>query len=134
MISDVLGFQDKLSGRSSCERLLSKHHSLLDLLPMEYHSRRIVPLTTVKSHTMTHRRHLTEVQYLSNNDTCLNNALRYEYYDKILGICNPKVHSTQSIPKKCLYSMPERSKTLERFMCKPLSAVDGVAPNDIMVC
>ncbi|KAF2009480.1 hypothetical protein BU24DRAFT_473639 [Aaosphaeria arxii CBS 175.79] len=132
VITNVLGFRDKGSGKPRYQGTLDNHHGLSQILTSDYHKRRIVPLSEVKSHTTTHRRNKTGVQYLKNHDVCLKNALKYEYFDTELGVCNARVQSSQSIPKKCGYSMPNRSKSLQRFMYKPPSGRDGPFPNEIM--
>lgn len=38
----------------------------------------------------------------------------------------------ETIAKKCSYTMPSRSEALQRFMYKPPSTPDGVAPNEVL--
>ncbi|KAL1791853.1 hypothetical protein ACET3X_009604 [Alternaria dauci] len=133
LITTVLGYKDASQSQPSYFYTLDMHHGLSHLLPPRYSERRIIPLSDIKSHTVTHRKHKKAIPYLDDDDVCLKNALRYAYYDSSTRIFNTSMpNCTLEVPKKCNYPMPKRSKALERFMCRPPSSLDGLPANEVI--
>jgi hypothetical protein len=131
LISNVLGYA-RLPLRPQFKYTLSQHHGLHHLLSPRYEEQRIVPLSSIKSHTSTHRQK-KKVPYLSDNDVCPPNALKYSYYDTVLRSYTGSFTSTEHIGKVCLYRMSGiRSKGLEQFLYRPPLCPDGRAPNEVI--
>lgn len=134
LITSVLGFQDAQAQKPRCTFTLDMHPGISHRLSSQYHGRRIVPLSSIKPHAVTHRKHQKAIQHLQDHDVCLNNALQYEYYDRTLAVVptgTPK--GTGEIPKKCAYHMPQRAQALERYMRRFPASPDGIIPNEVMV-
>jgi hypothetical protein len=132
MISSILGYTRKQPTKPQFQYTLAQHHGLTHLLSSQYHSRRIVPLSSVKSHTSTHRK-TKKVPDLTDSDVCPPNALQYMYYDTSLGTFTGAWASTESVGKNCMYQMPDmRSKGLEQFLYRPPSNPDGKTPNEVI--
>jgi len=134
LITTVLGYKDEAQLRPSCSYTLDQHHDLFHLLSPGYSERRIVPLSQIKSHTVTHRKQKKAIPHLKDDDICLENALDYAYYDNSTRIFNANMPvCTSEVPKNCIYPMPKRSKALERFMYRPPTSPDGLPANEIIV-
>ncbi|KAF2856141.1 hypothetical protein T440DRAFT_531312 [Plenodomus tracheiphilus IPT5] len=133
IITTVLGFKVKNPSRPDYTFTLNMHNGLSSLLSAQYHERRIIPLSTIKPHTVTHRKRKNAVHLLKDHDVCLSNALQFELHDKTLGI-TPKSapNCTEEVAQKCTYRLPHRSKALERFAYKPPSSQDGLQPNEVI--
>lgn len=128
----ILGFRSKYASQPQFQYTLDRHRGLSHLLPADYNERRIVPLSSVKPHWVTHRNNQRTVQNLEEEDVCLDNALRYAYYNSSQGTWSVKPSATQEIPQKCMYRMPNRSKQLQRYLYRPPSSPDGVPPNEVI--
>lgn len=132
VMADVLGAYDELAIQPQNLHTLDMHHQLSHRLSSSYQHRRIVPLSSVKSHTRTHRRLRKAIPNLENDDVCLENALHYEYYDKSLGAWTSESSLSEAVPKCCMYHLPPRSGNLQRYLYKPPSTSDGVEPNEVI--
>lgn len=81
MVARVLRYVVKNPVHSKFQYTLAQHHGICQLLSAGYHRRRIVPLSSIKSHIVNHRGHKAgTISYVQDKDVCLNNALRYAYY------------------------------------------------------
>jgi hypothetical protein len=133
-ITTVLECKEAKSQTPSCSYMLNGHHDLSHLLSSQHAQRRIVLLSDVKAHSVTHRKMKKKVPHLTDEDVCLENALRYKYFDKSRNSFNTdKPTCTEAIPKKCMYQMPSRSKVLQSFLYHPPSLPDGLPPNEVIV-
>jgi hypothetical protein len=133
-VTTVLNCHEQTPQRPIYSLTLQNHHGLSDMLSPDYWRRRIVPLSEVKSHTVTHRKSMKAIHLLSESDVCLDNALQYRYYDTATEQFSTQMPvCTEEIPKRCMYQMPQRSKTLERFMYHPPSLPHGLPANEVIV-
>ncbi|KAF1941797.1 hypothetical protein EJ02DRAFT_490907 [Clathrospora elynae] len=133
MITTVLGCQSRKGAQPMCSYTLNLHKDLCHMLSTQYSTRCIIPLSEVKPHSVTHRKHQKAIPHLGDDDVCLKNALRYAYYDSSRGSFTTTMPSCmEEIPKKCMYQMPPDSKTLERFMYHPPSSPDGLPVNEVI--
>jgi hypothetical protein len=129
LIADVLESNSLGATSPSYFYTLDKHRELLSMLDAGYATRRIVPLSSVKPHSATHRKHKKAIPNLDDEDVCLENALQYGYYDSGRGLWSSCLESTDRTLRKCMYRMPAQSQTLERFLYKAPSQPDGVSSN-----
>jgi hypothetical protein len=132
VISDVLGCKSNAIQCPQFQYVLSGHRDLSQMLDSQYDFRRIVPLSEIKPHVVTHRKNKKAVQHLQEEDVCLENALRYGYYDTSTGTWTAQQTPNGRLPQMCMHEMPARSKALDRFLSKPPSAPDGVPPNEVI--
>jgi len=133
LIATVLGYRKQKPEKPRAQYTLDQHYGLGHMLSWQYHRRRIVPLSEIKPHTVTHRRNRTAIPNVQNDDVCLPNALKYAYFDKSQGACTSVCQSTKDVIRKCMYRMPDgRSKVLERFLHRPPSGPDGIQPNEVI--
>ncbi|EUC50241.1 hypothetical protein COCMIDRAFT_82742 [Bipolaris oryzae ATCC 44560] len=132
-ITTVLGCHEETPVTPRFDFTLQKHRGLSNELSANYSSRIVVPLSEVKSHTTTHRKNLMAIQNLKEDDVCLENALKYRYYNTTSNQFNTTIPvCTEEIPKRCMYEMPQRSKTLERFMYRLPSSPNGLPANEVI--
>jgi hypothetical protein len=133
VIVSVLGYRDTNPSRPQCRCTLDMHHGLSDMLSAEYQDRCVIPVSFVKAHTGTHRKHKKSILHVQEKDVCLPNALRYEYFDSCRAISINSFEPTGHVVEECMYRMPdEASAVLERFMSRPPTAPNGVQPNVVI--
>lgn len=132
IISDVLGCKSKTSRMPQHSYTLSSHQDLSRFLDSGSHSRRIVPLSEVKPHSVTHRKSKKAVQHLKEADVSLQSGLRYQFYDTTTGTFTAALTPDGKLPRSCTLQLPARSKALGRYLQKPPSAPDGVPPNEVI--
>ncbi len=133
MVTTIFFHEDKAVQRLNYCATLDRHTDLSHMLSSKYSSRCIVLASSVKAHTVTHRKSQKAVPFLNEGDVCLQNALRYSYYDNSqASLSNSKLHCTQQVAKDCTYKMPPRSKKLECFMFKTASTPNGLPPNEVI--
>lgn len=133
LMATVFGWRDRQPTQPQCKYTLDKHYGLTHLLSSRYYERRIIPLSSIKPHTGTHRKQKKSILTLRDEDICLPNALRYAYFDKCLDIYTSVCRSMEALAQKCMHRMPDtRTRALERFMFRPPSAPDGPSPNEVI--
>ncbi|KAF1930947.1 uncharacterized protein M421DRAFT_57599 [Didymella exigua CBS 183.55] len=132
IIHDLLGFKAESMQKPRNSYRLDNHRDLSHMLDRSHHSRRIIPLSSVKPHSGTHRNLKTAVSTLKDEDVCLPNALQYLYYDTCQAIWTSPQISSGQVHQKCMHRMPGRSRGLERFLSKPTSSPDGLTPNEVV--
>ncbi|CAO2650553.1 Nn.00g018450.m01.CDS01 [Neocucurbitaria sp. VM-36] len=129
LIANVLEFQyvQPKKSRAKVKHTLEVHHDLSHMLSSNYWDRRIILLSETKPLAGTIKRKIFE---LENRDVCVNNDLTYAYYDKAQELYSTELKTSGKVTQKALYQMPQRSKTLGRFLYKPHSAPDGLPANE----
>ena len=132
VVSNVLDCKSPQTEKPQKMYTLDNHSDLSRLLGPGYLGRRIVPLSTIKPHLVTHRNTKNVVPHLQERDICLQSGLSYQYYDattKTLSV--PRIPSGD-LPRKCLYKLPAISKALGHYLQKSPSKHDGVHPNEVI--
>ena len=133
MITTIFAHQDSFTHKLDYCATLDMHLDLSRMLSPTYSEQRIVIASSIKAHSVTHRKHQKAIPHLRIDDVCLENALRYGYYDKALRILSTKtLRCTEQVANDCMYRIPSRSKTLEQFMRKTLTVPNGLPPNEVI--
>lgn len=132
VIRNVLGCKSQTTSRPENSYTLNHHQDLSRILSQGYSQQRIVPLSSIKPHAVTHRKNKKAIPHLQDSDVCLQSALRYQYYDIEVNAFTAKQIPQGALPRSCMYQMPARSKALELFLQKHPSAPDGVQPNEVI--
>ena len=133
MITKVLGYCNGLAQKPHYSFTLNRHENLSQMLSSRYSDRRVVLSSSIKPHNVTHRKQQKVTPHLHDDDVCLKNALRYEYFDRYQETTIVAVpRSTGEAAKHCMYRLPSRSKNLERFMNRPSATPDGITPNEVV--
>jgi hypothetical protein len=71
---------------------------------------------------------------LKEEDVCVSNAMNYTYYDKVRSVWSTKLSPCEEELTQNIKDMiPERSRTLERYLSKPSLAADGLPSNVLIV-
>jgi hypothetical protein len=134
MTSEVLCHRYRDAEKPSCSYTLELHQDLSQMLSSWYRQRRVVPSSSVKPYTVTHRKNKKAIPHLTEEDVCLENALQYAYFDTSLGLfITDTPMCTEDVPRLCMYHVPRRSKALDCFMYHPPSAPDGTSANEVIV-
>lgn len=92
---------------------------------------RIGLLSQDKPHAVTHRRN-QPVSTASEDTVCLENGLRYQYYDNTAGSFVTSVRFEDTIPEACTYQLPSRSASLQQFLFRPSRNASGCTPNTVI--
>lgn len=132
VVSNALGCKNQRTESPQTMYTLNNHSDLSCLLGPGYLGRRIVPLSAIKPHLVTHRNNKKGIPHLQDSDVCLQSGLRYQYYDTVTGAWSVPRIPSGDLPQKCLYQMPASSKALERYLQKNPSMSDGVPPNEVI--
>lgn len=92
---------------------------------------RIGLLSEVKPHEGTHRRD-KEIIRVTEKDVCLNNGLRWKYYDNAVGCFISGFEANYATAKACNYKLPRRCSSLQRFLFRPADNHDGLPHNSVI--
>ena len=93
-------------------------------------SQRIGLISNTKPHAVTHRNERL-ISTSTLDDICLNNGLRYGYYDSMRNCFTGSVQQTLNLPKACTYKMPPGFQG-EQFLFRPRETPHGAVPNEIL--
>ncbi|KAI0818346.1 hypothetical protein GGR55DRAFT_694556 [Xylaria sp. FL0064] len=93
--------------------------------------RNIGLLSEEKPHIRTHRKK-QRVSTATHSDVCLNNGLKYRYFDPDTGQFVERFVSTEKVLGMCTYYLPEQSKRLQKYLFRPPSSPNGPAPNVVL--
>jgi hypothetical protein len=132
LIADVLEFDAPGASSPSHSYTLKTHCDLSSMLSSDYDTRRIVPLSSVKPHSATHRRDQKVIPNLEDEDVCLKNGLQYGYYDSVKKIWTSRLDASEKVLKRCTLRMPKNSQALQRYLRKSPALPDGASSNSVM--
>ncbi|KAH6230109.1 hypothetical protein HBI42_037710 [Parastagonospora nodorum] len=132
LIYNVLELRDDSPRKPARTYGLDKHKDLLEMLPDRHSTRRIVIVSSAKS-SASKQVPLRAIMNLEDTDVCLENELRYAYYDKVQNICidGPRRSNAQLI-QNCTFGMPADAKALAKYLARTPFLPDGVASNDVI--
>jgi Protein of unknown function (DUF3638)/Protein of unknown function (DUF3645) len=88
-------------------------------------------LSQNKPHEVTHRRNKS-IAITTESDVCLENGLRYQYYDSRTGCFVSDFYVTDEIPKLSTYKLPAQSSSLQQFLFRPAAMPSGPSPNTVI--
>ncbi|KAM0416006.1 hypothetical protein ACHAPT_013033 [Fusarium lateritium] len=92
---------------------------------------RIHLLSISKPHVVTHRRG-KPVSSSLESDVCVNNGLRYQYFDEsqhsFVTEFTPSLHLTEL----CTFNLPIRAQVMRRFLERSWKNPDGETPNQVI--
>ena len=109
---------------------LPKNRQISHLVSTDHDKQRIKIISTRKPYEGTHFKPKRSVNLLSEAQVCVNNDLQYSYYDGTRELFLKPLKATEEIGRQCLYRMPDKSATLERYVSKPPSNPGGTSPNE----
>ena len=84
--------------------------------------------STTKPHTVTHRDRKS-IAITEEHDVCLNNGMRWGYYDKRGNGFLTTATATGKIPQSCTFKV---SSALDMFLQRPAAQPDGPGPNVVI--
>ncbi|RMI92606.1 hypothetical protein CDV36_016576, partial [Fusarium kuroshium] len=92
---------------------------------------RVHLLSEAKPNIVTHRRTLY-VQSCTESDVCVNNGLRYQYFDGSRGWFLEEFLPTEGLSHLCTFNLPGRAHKLRRFLMRTWCKPEGETPNKVM--
>ncbi|RMD42864.1 hypothetical protein DV735_g2274, partial [Chaetothyriales sp. CBS 134920] len=92
---------------------------------------RLTLLSDATPHGSTHRQ-LKSIASTVDRDVCLQNGLRYKYYDNRTGTFVSDFDTRNLISKPLTYNMPKSSSALQQFLLRPSSMPSGPSPNAVI--
>ncbi|KAF2843898.1 hypothetical protein T440DRAFT_473824, partial [Plenodomus tracheiphilus IPT5] len=93
--------------------------------------RRVNLVSEVKPLTGSHYRVKRSVDFLQEKEVCVENALRYQYFDSSYNTFITILESTQQVSKKCTYQLPSRSSQLQAYLRSP-TVSNAITPNQVI--
>ncbi|XDG05212.1 hypothetical protein ABKA04_004827 [Annulohypoxylon sp. FPYF3050] len=97
---------------------------------------RIILLSEVKSHTRSHRNIRNLCLQGGEDDICLENGLRYKYYDMSENCFVADLEISRTVPELCTYSVSSKStgqtSSIQQFIDRPASKPHGPSPNTVL--
>ncbi|KAM0168328.1 hypothetical protein ACHAPF_011109, partial [Botrytis cinerea] len=130
LIQDVLGSfcSNELGPRA--QYALRDYHGLRNWQVPSIRGR-IHLLSEVKPHFGTHRKNRT-VESLGESDICLNNGLKFLYFDGENDAFMSKLETSKAFLRNYLIKLPERSKELEKFISRTCARPNGEELNKVI--
>ncbi|KAJ6191961.1 hypothetical protein J3E72DRAFT_399452 [Bipolaris maydis] len=127
---EVLGFIHAKTTESSPKYSLDRQDGLSSFWASPS-CRRINLVSEVKPLTGSHYRVKNGVVFLQEKDICVENALRYRYFDNSHNTFITILRSTPQVSKKCTYQLPPRSSKLQAYLRTPTTSND-ITPNQVI--
>ncbi|KAH7114591.1 hypothetical protein EDB81DRAFT_702529 [Dactylonectria macrodidyma] len=130
LINDVL--LSKPSSFSHPDPCYSLHaYPPLDKFFRTGRSYRVRLVSEAKAHVNTHRRDKS-IQYCTESDVCVNNGLRYQYYDGYQSCFLEELSPTEELSHLCTFDLPKRAQDLKRFLVRTWLKPEGETPNQVI--
>jgi Protein of unknown function (DUF3638)/Protein of unknown function (DUF3645) len=131
LLLDVLGNEYSSTETPRASHTLQNYQGLSSSFTPFGSTQRIGLLSQNKPHSVTHRRDKS-IAITTESDICLDNGLRYQYYDSITSSFVDVFRVTDDIPKLCTYMLPARSSSLQQFLFRPAAMASGLSPNTVI--
>lgn len=133
LLVSVLGFRSDIENKTEEQHTLRNHIGLSHLLSPTHTEQRIFPMSWIKPVSKTHYKTKRAVHLLSDSDVCVDNSLRYWYYDNVRKTITEPLASSEEVMKNCMYAIPGGSKTLERYLARTPLTPHGLAPTVLKI-
>lgn len=127
-IDDVLGYHSPKNS-PGCKYPLHNYGGLSRW--QKAPRQRIYPLSEVKPHINTHRQD-KHVVNLRENEVCVNNGLKLQYFDDTSGNFLSEFRPSDEIFEQCTVKLPSRSAGLTPFVLRTHDRPDGKTPNEML--
>jgi hypothetical protein len=92
---------------------------------------RVHLVSEAKPNVITHRRD-KPIQYCTESDVCVNNGLRYQYYDESQNCFLEELLPTEGLSNLCTFDLPKRAQALKRFLVRTWLKPEGETPNEVI--
>jgi hypothetical protein len=127
---EVLGFCHTRTTELRARYNLNAQDGLSDFFASPS-SRRVGLVSEVKPFTGTHYRVKSGPVFLQETDVCLENALRYQYFDSSHNTFMTILQPSRLVSRRCTYQLPARSRQLQPYLQTPASP-DDITPNHVV--
>ncbi|RGP60187.1 hypothetical protein FSPOR_10776 [Fusarium sporotrichioides] len=129
-INDVLLSRPSETHYPQSSHPLRKYSSLSEYFRTDK-GHRVHLLSETKPNIIDHPRRLY-VHNCTESDVCVNNGLRYQYFDESQGWFLKEFLTTESISHLCTFSLPSRAHDLRRFLMRTWRNPEGTTPNEVV--
>jgi len=131
LIQDVLGseYESVLCPRSN--HPLRTYRGLSSFFTPFSPTQRIGLLSEDKPHEVTHRRN-KPMSTTEEDEICLDNGMRYQYFDDQNRCFVKNYRTTDKLPKACTFKLPKSSAALQPFLFRPARDPNGPPPNTVI--
>lgn len=127
-IDDVLGYHSPKNVPGS-KYPLDNYHGLSHW--QKAPKQRVYPLSEAKPHINTHRRDKPVVN-LRENEVCVNNGLKLQYFDGARGNFLSEFRRSDEAFEQCTVKLPSRSAGWTPFVLRTHDRPDGKTPNEML--
>ncbi|OTB10950.1 hypothetical protein K445DRAFT_236605 [Daldinia sp. EC12] len=135
ILSDVLELEYHLMERHPYGLELINYSALAAYFEPFDSKQRIMLLSDVKPHTVTHRK-ARKIATLTVDDACLKNGLRFRYYDNSKSHFVASFECTDKLAELCTYSLPKcpsaKMSPIQPFIRRVPSEPSGPPPNKVI--
>ncbi|EXJ80680.1 hypothetical protein A1O3_06964 [Capronia epimyces CBS 606.96] len=131
LLTGVLKARPPCADQPRARYTLSTYSGLSSFFVPPSSTQRLVLLSQAKPHGVTHR-HSKTIPTITEQDICLDNGLRYRYYDKETSIFVEKYDVKDEILDSLTYQLPASSSSMQQFLFRPSGAPSGPSPNEVI--
>lgn len=130
LLTEVLGFTYADTEEPRARYVLSSQDGLRNFWD-SLSTRRIDLLSETKPLSGSHYRIKRGVVFLQETDVCVENALRYQYFDSFKDVLVNSLCSTRQVQEKCIHILPDCSSQLQTYLQVPATS-DDLTPNQVI--
>ncbi|KZL86418.1 hypothetical protein CI238_09692 [Colletotrichum incanum] len=131
LLLDVLKLKHATQNRPQSYYALRDYGGLSNFFYSNVTPQHIGLLSGTKPNEVTHRNPVL-VATAIESQVCLNNGLRFAYYDDRRCCFMNSFEVSDAIPEQCTYKLSESSIALQRFLFRPASNPNGPSPNTVI--
>jgi hypothetical protein len=131
LLVQVLQAESPSADRPRANHPLATYNGLSCFFVPYSAGQRLTLLSENKPHGITHRRSKS-IAITTEDDVCLNNGLRYRYFDDATGTFIDSFHTRDIISHLLTYQLPASSSPLQQFLFRPSTAPSGPSPNTVI--
>lgn len=131
LLSQVLQAESPSMHRPRATHYLATYRGLSSFFVPHSSNARLTLLSENKPHCVTHRR-IKSIPNTMESDVCLENGLRYQYFDDAAGSFIDSFHVTDKVTHLLTYQIPQASSSLQQFVFRPCTTPGGPPPNFVI--
>ncbi|KAF9870460.1 hypothetical protein CkaCkLH20_12127 [Colletotrichum karsti] len=128
---DVLGMEHASPRRPQSQYSLATNQDLRRFFDTRVDQTRIGLVSETKPNKVTHRKSIP-ISTATQSMVCLNNGLRYAYFDCDRSCFVDSFELQETVPKACTYELPRASSALQMFFFRPYWQPNGPSPNTVI--
>jgi hypothetical protein len=131
VLYETLGCEYSSIEEPNAHHTLQNYQGISSFFSANGSMQRIGLLSQVKPHSRTHRK-AKLIDSVTENDICVQNGLNFMYFDNTMGVFMKSFKVTNHVPESCTHRLPDYASSLQKFLHKSPTIVNGLAPNEVM--